>query len=171
MLTLRKSSEIAVKNMRNIGFSLSKVYSTLLEWQESVVEATEVSSSGDDVSNDSFSIAEPLPPSEHFFASARRSTRTMTSTLPNSVAIHSSAQLIPVVLSLIDLTLQLSSIREALEEGPKTTREIYRQAREALKLEGERWDTVKKQQEQSKDKALVSLTLQWTVHVANQLWL
>ncbi|RXW22998.1 hypothetical protein EST38_g2871 [Candolleomyces aberdarensis] len=149
----KETSEIAVKNMRNIGFSLSKVYSTLLEWQESVIETTETSSSSEDVSNDSFSIAEPLPPSEHFFAQARRSTRTMTSTLPNSVAIHSSAQLIPVILSLIDLTLQMTSIREALEEGPKTTREIYRQAREALKLEGERWDVVKKQQEQAKDKA------------------
>ncbi|KAJ2922753.1 hypothetical protein H1R20_g14379, partial [Candolleomyces eurysporus] len=150
---IAKTSEVAVKNMRNIGFSLSKVYSTLLEWQESVIETTETSSSSDDVSNDSFSIAEPLPPSEHFFAQARRSTRTMTSTLPNSVAIHSSAQLIPVILSLIDLTLQMASIREALEEGPKTTREISRQAREALKLEGERWDVVKKQQEQAKDKA------------------
>ena len=84
----------------------------------------------------------------------------MTSTLPNSVAIHSSVQLIPVILSLIDLTLRMPSIREALEEGPKTTKEIYRQAREALKLEGERWDAVKKQQEQSKDKALVRNTLQ-----------
>lgn len=155
MLILRQSSEVAVKNMRNIGFSLSKVYSTLLEWQESVIETTETSSSGDDVSNDSFSIAEPLPPSEHFLAQARRSTRTMTSNLPNSVAIHSSAQIIPVILSLIDLTLQVSSIREALDEGPKTAKEISRQAREALKLEGERWDMVKKQQEQNKDKALV----------------
>ncbi|KAJ2916808.1 hypothetical protein MD484_g3609, partial [Candolleomyces efflorescens] len=132
-----------------------KVYSTLVEWRESVVETTEMSSSGDDVSNDTFTIAEPLPPSEHFFASARRSTRTMTSTLPNSVAIHSSVQLIPVILSLIDLTLRMPSIREALDEGPKTTKEIYRQAREALKLEGERWDAVKKQQEQYKDKALL----------------
>lgn len=95
----------------------------------------------------------------------------MTSTLPNSVAIHSSVQLIPVILSLIDLTLQLSSIREALEEGPKTTKEIYRQAREGIKLEGERWDAAKKQQEGSKDKALVSVSLRSTMFVANSFCL
>lgn len=75
----------------------------------------------------------------------------------NSVAIYNSAQLIPPILSLIELTLELPSMREAIDEGSKEAREVTRKSREAKQVEAERWDAAKKVQERSKDKATVSL--------------
>ncbi|KAJ3518103.1 hypothetical protein NMY22_g13821 [Coprinellus aureogranulatus] len=142
-----EASQTAVRELRNGGFALTKVWATLEEWQESIA-----STYPDD--EEPFAIEEPLPPSEHFFAQARRSTRTMASAASsNTVAIYSSSQLIPPILSLIDLTLELPSLREAIDEGAKDARDVTRMSREAIKLEAERWDGVRKEQERSKDKA------------------
>lgn len=128
---------------------LTKVWTTLMEWQESIASLAHED-------EEPFSLEEPRPPSEHFFAQARRSTRTMaTAASSNTVAIYSSAQLIPPILSLIDLTLELPVLREAIDEGAKEAREVLRKSREAVKLENERWDGVKKSLERSKDKAAV----------------
>ncbi|KAF5317248.1 hypothetical protein D9611_003867 [Ephemerocybe angulata] len=143
---ISEASQIAIGSLRNAGFSLTKVWNTLVEWQESIVDATS--------DEDAVPLEEPLPPSDFFFSQARRSTRTMASAATNTgIAIYGSVQLIPPILSLIDLTLELPGVRESLDEGGKEAREIHRKSREAIKVEAERWDAVKKQQEQTKDKA------------------
>ncbi|TEB38255.1 hypothetical protein FA13DRAFT_1725894 [Coprinellus micaceus] len=142
-----EASETAIKELRNAGFSLTKVWTTLQEWEESIASTVPED-------EEPLSLEEPRPASEFFLAQARRSTRTMASAASsNSVAIYNSAQLIPPILSLIDLTLELPSMREAIDEGSKEAREVTRKSREAKQVEAERWDAVKKVQERSKDKA------------------
>jgi len=146
-----------------------KVWTILQEWQESINNAA-VPTSDEDASPEPFSLAEPHPPSEFFWTQARRSTRTL-GTAQDTLVVHSSAQMVPTILSLIDFVLPLSNVRDSLEEGIKESKEIVRKSREALKLESERWDAVKKQIEPSKDKLGVrtrSLSLSLCLTKANR---
>ncbi|EAU91718.2 hypothetical protein CC1G_04486 [Coprinopsis cinerea okayama7 len=88
----------------------------------------------------------------------RRATRGMTSATTmadgSSISILSASQFIPVILSMIDQLLQqdISAIREDLDEGLKTSKELVRKVRECVRGEGERWEVIRKERESMKDK-------------------
>jgi hypothetical protein len=62
--------------------------------------------------------------------------------------------MIPVVISLIHTALQTSIIREELDQGLKDNKDYGRDAKEAMKIENERWEKERKTIELgAKDKA------------------
>lgn len=47
--------------------------------------------------------------------------------------------MIPVLVSLIHSVLETANIREEIDQGIKDARDIARDAKEAIKIENERW--------------------------------
>jgi hypothetical protein len=48
--------------------------------------------------------------------------------------------MIPVIISLIHSVLRTANVREEIDQGVKDSRDIARDAKEAIKIENERWD-------------------------------
>ena len=70
-----------------------------------------------------------------------------------------TAQMIPVLISLIHSVLETADIREEIDQGIRDARDIARDAKEAIKIENERWEKEKeKEKEAQKDMDGVSKT-------------
>ena len=54
-----------------------------------------------------------------------------------------TAQMIPVLISLIHSVLETANIREEIDQGIRDARDIARDAKEAIKIENERWEKEK----------------------------
>ena len=63
------------------------------------------------------------------------------------VKVVHTAQMIPVLISLIDSVLETANVREEIDQGIKDARDIARDAKEAIKIENERWDKERKDRE------------------------
>jgi hypothetical protein len=55
--------------------------------------------------------------------------------------------MIPVLISLIHSVLETASIREEIDQGIKDGRSIARDAKEAIKIENERWEKEKERKD------------------------
>ncbi|KAH6913798.1 hypothetical protein BKA70DRAFT_1181501 [Coprinopsis sp. MPI-PUGE-AT-0042] len=174
------ASQTAIKALKPVGLHLTKIWSALQDWQ-STINAGVASTSyrppkviRDDVSTTSsltelsddedeesaVLLEEPKALSLVVLAAleqGRRATRGMTSataTTGNSVAIMSSSQMVPTILSLIDfvLGLGLENMKSDMDEGLKNPKELTRKVRECVKGENERWEAVRKERESMKEK-------------------
>ena len=77
-----------------------------------------------------------------------RSLRNVRPVEENTV-VH-TAQMIPVLISLIHSVLETADIREEIDQGIRDARDIARDAKEAIKIENERWE---KEKEKEKEEA------------------
>lgn len=94
---------------------------------------------------------DPLPPSSS--ATATRSLRSVRISTDTINVFHPS-QMIPVVTSLIHTALETSIIREDLDQGLKDNKDYGREAKQAMKIENERWEKERTTIEvRAKDKA------------------
>ena len=90
-----------------------------------------------------FTVTEPSPPPADavlFPIPNLRRTRTPDT----SINIMQSSQMIPVLISLINGALRTNIIRKEVEQGAKDNRDVAKDAKEALRLENERWEEEKK---------------------------
>lgn len=71
-----------------------------------------------------------------------------------SVVVHSTTQLIPQIMSLIEYALQGPSIRDDVAEGVEESKRIRSVAEEKIKLEKTIWTNVKKTWTEKRDAAL-----------------
>ncbi|KAF9051070.1 hypothetical protein BDZ89DRAFT_1126044 [Hymenopellis radicata] len=85
-------------------------------------------------------IPDPLPCPESAVIRSTRSTRDLS---PGAIHIAQSAQLVPVVLSLVEAVLQADAVRQELDAGLQRYRECIREKQEGAKKENERWEGVK----------------------------
>jgi hypothetical protein len=65
----------------------------------------------------------------------------------NIVNVVHTAQMIPVLISLIHSVLETANIREEIDQGIKDARDIARDAKEAIKIENERWEKEKERKD------------------------
>ena len=63
------------------------------------------------------------------------------------VDVVHTAQMIPVLISLIHSVLETANIREEIDQGIRDARDIVRDSREAIKIENERWEKEKEQKD------------------------
>lgn len=115
---------------------------------------SETGSNASDGSSDSDTVPtfpDPLPPPVN--AILARSTRSVANN-ENSVVIVNSAQMVPVIVGLIDAVMESAFVRSEIDEGTKMGKEAKREAKECAKIEEERWDAEKKvsDEAQGKDK-------------------
>jgi hypothetical protein len=71
------------------------------------------------------------------------------------VNIVNSSQMIPVLVSLVHSVLETALVREELDQGAKDAKDMTRDAKEATRIENERWEKERNSMEVApKDKAL-----------------
>ena len=87
---------------------------------------------------------DPLPAP----ASAMQNMRSMRNvrTVEDVNVVH-TAQMIPVLISLIHSVLETANIREEIDQGIRDAKDIARDAREAIKIGNERWEKEKEEKE------------------------
>lgn len=113
--------------------------------------ASSTGSNSSSISNLAF--PDPLPPP----ASTKvHNTRTMRSSGASSIAsqvyVAQSAQMVPVVVALIDAAIETDVVKAELDNGTKEGREKVREAKEKMKEENVRWEQVAKEALKVKEK-------------------
>lgn len=143
-----KAIRTGIKDVRSSGVNLNKIWRILESLRDSV-DASETGSDSSDSSDSDIvpTFPDPLPPPIN--AISARSTRSVTN---NSINIVNSAQMVPVVMGLIDAVLESVFIRYEIDEGFKAIKEIKREARDCAKNEDERWETERKSLGEAQDR-------------------
>ena len=70
----------------------------------------------------------------------RNSRRSLRQSETTVIQVTHSTQMIPVLISLIHSTLETTTIREEIDQGTKDARDFGRDARDATRIESERWE-------------------------------
>ena len=83
---------------------------------------------------------DPLPPPQYTKIHTTRSGALNGA----GVNVTSTAQLVPVILSLIEMVLNAQAIRDEFEEGVKEAKERIKEERERTKVIREQWEGMKK---------------------------
>lgn len=146
----------AMQDVRNSGANLTKIWTALSSLRAALGRPEEVSvgklqaekpSDDDDESSEDRIILEypdPLPaPANH--EHNVQSTRSAAAA-DISLVVH-SAQMIPVILGLMDAVMECYAIRVELDNGTKEGRERLRESREVIKLENELWKKLEESRE------------------------
>jgi len=140
--------------MRSAGVSLNKLWLNLLVLRDNVANifSSDVSTSGTPPSVwVPLTFPDPLPAPQ----SAMQNMRNLRNvrTVENVNVVH-TAQMIPVLISLIHSVLETAKIREEIDQGIRDARDIARDAKEAIKIENERWEKVKEEEQKDMDGVL-----------------
>ncbi|KAK0461333.1 uncharacterized protein EV420DRAFT_1267235 [Desarmillaria tabescens] len=129
--SIGKPVRVCSKDIRGSGANLNKIWDSLVVLRHSIENL-----------NGAVFIPDPLPCPDsavtHNTRSARGSNRP-----DSSIFIASSAQLVPVVLSLVESVLQTQAIRTEIEDGVRLGKDRTREKQEAVRKEHERWDSMK----------------------------
>lgn len=153
----------AMKDIRNSGVNMTKIWAILSTLRAALgpPDRSETVAAGDKDDDESsedriiFDYPDPSPPPVNYSA---RSTRSVsTDALP---VIH-TAQMIPVIIGLIETVLESHAVRTELEEGTKEGKEKFRESRECIKSANESWDLLKKSLEEAQEP---------DVSVADKMW-
>ncbi|KAF9527302.1 hypothetical protein CPB83DRAFT_856322 [Crepidotus variabilis] len=131
-----------LKEMRSAGANLNKLWSLLSALRDDVAKITTSESSS------CLTFPNPSPPPPN--AAPARSLRNVK-TSDDALHVAQSSQMIPVLLALINLALHTSSIRDEIDQGLKDNKDVTKDAKEATRLENERWEEVKKTMESPPD--------------------
>ncbi|PBK91410.1 hypothetical protein ARMGADRAFT_994204 [Armillaria gallica] len=129
--SIEKLIKVCSKDIRGSGANLNKMWDSLAVLRHSIENT-----------KGAIFIPDPLPCSDSAVTHNTRSSRG-SNRPDNSIFIASSAQLVPVVLSLIDSVLQTQTIRTEIEDGVKLGKDQTREKQEAVRKEHERWEGMK----------------------------
>lgn len=144
LLTCLQLIKATVKDLRSAGVNLNKLWAALASLRDNIGK---ISPPGEP----QLAFPDPLPPSAFNATTARplRNTRQPD----NSVNVVQSTQMIPVLVSFIHFVLEIAIIREDLDQCVKDSKDFARDAKEATRIENERWEKEKGRMETTKDKA------------------
>lgn len=134
------------KEMRSAGLGLSKIWQILSSLRDSL-DASEPDSSDDTDSDDSETIPsfpDPLPLPDSSVNNSRR-TRSTGSLIVDTV------QMIPVLLGLIDATVESTIMRAEMDKGIKEVKDVAREVKDATRNVNDGWEKAKKETENVKE--------------------
>lgn len=157
LLILWQRIKTTVKDLRSAGFNLNKIWNALFALREDITTICASGSSDSSSKSVRFDIPltfpDPSPPPNSTVATAR-SLRSLRQ--PENMAnLVSSTQMIPVLLSLMHQVLETAIVREELDQGAKDAKDMTREAKEATRIESDRWEKERNAMEIApKDKAL-----------------
>ena len=124
----------AAKAVKNSGANLNRVWGALASLRGALESGLPA-------------FCDPLPPPA---STTIRSTRSgIQGKDSHAVHISNSAQLVPVIVDLIEAAIDSPAIRDALETGPTEEKELSKDAKEAIANENARWKGLS----ETKDKA------------------
>ncbi|KAH7888731.1 hypothetical protein F5I97DRAFT_1803661 [Phlebopus sp. FC_14] len=132
-----KCLQAAIKSVRDSGANLNKIWAALanLRDRQNVLTPTPSNSRSPHFFS---SLPDPLPPSESATVIRTRSGRSSVHT--EGVNVGRTAQLVPVVAVLVNAAVETEAVREEIEAGIQKGKERARDAREAYRLENERFN-------------------------------
>ena len=127
---------------------MNKMWSTLASLRDDISRAA---SNIVIVSSQLLTFPDPLPPPAS--AALGRSLRSVR--VSNSmINVVQTSQMIPVIVSLVQSAIETKIIRDALEQGLKDNKDIARDAKEATRIENDRWEKERQTMDSgTKDKA------------------
>ncbi|KAE9411185.1 hypothetical protein BT96DRAFT_982958 [Gymnopus androsaceus JB14] len=165
------SATLAMKNtmkdIRNSGVNLTKIWAVLATLRaalgppDKVSETDKVDEHGDDESSEDRIILDYPDPSPPPANHSGRSTRSVST---DAFPVVHAAQMIPVILGLIETVLESHAVRTELEEGTKDGREKFRESRECIKLENESWDQLRKSLEEAQEPDVLKIKAERQAH-------
>ncbi|KZT29207.1 hypothetical protein NEOLEDRAFT_1175504 [Neolentinus lepideus HHB14362 ss-1] len=123
----KKAIKGAVKEIRNSGANLTKIWATLAVLRDSV-------SSGPHYRGVDF--PDPLPPPA---SAVFRSTRSGLGA-GKEIQIAASWQLIPVVLALMEALVPTKAVKEEIEKGMEKIKEVHKECKEEVRKDNEKWE-------------------------------
>ncbi|KAI0075121.1 hypothetical protein K474DRAFT_1664607 [Panus rudis PR-1116 ss-1] len=136
-----KAIKEAIKDIRLSGANLNRIWVAL----ESVRAVTNVAGSPYRVS-----FPDPLPPPPNVTYRSTRSAGNTKASAAN-VNVTSTAQLIPVIVKLIELAIPSPLIREAIDVGVAAEKELAKDVREAVSKEKAIWQETKDTEQVKRD--------------------
>ncbi|KAF8813926.1 hypothetical protein BYT27DRAFT_7084104 [Phlegmacium glaucopus] len=147
----------AIKTIRSAGVNLNKMWLNLVVLRDNVASLFSSTASTSHAEPSvwvplTFPDPSPAPLSATQHVRSLRNVRSVTSSGDIVNVVH-TAQMIPVIISLIHLVLETAIVREEIDQGIRNARDVARDAKEATRIENERWDKERKNMEDiSKDK-------------------
>jgi hypothetical protein len=132
----RKLIATVIKDIRATGINLNKIWTVLSRLRHAV----------DDSGNElEFSIPDPLPPPSSIIIHNTRNMRSARdSSGAASILVVQSAQMIPVVETLVETAIHTDAIREELESGVKEGKTLTRIVKEYCRQENEKREAERK---------------------------
>lgn len=132
---------------------------TLRDWQENSSTSSCSASTGFPLS-----FPDPLPPPESTSIIRTRSGANQSNT--GSINVLRTAQLVPVISALVSAAVDSEAVRQGLEAGSQESKERVKEAREALRVENERF-------EQEKGRAKGKRVIAYSLHygIALLMWI
>lgn len=112
---------------------------TLRDWQESAFKSSRSTSTSFPLS-----FPDPLPPPEPVFIIRTRSGNNQSN--KGNVNIIRTAQLVPVISALVNAAVESEATRQELEAGIQESKERIKEAREAQRIENERFEKEKERE-------------------------
>ncbi|KAG9316558.1 hypothetical protein JVU11DRAFT_2609 [Chiua virens] len=137
--TCIKSLLIGLLNMINAKGDREKIWAalaTLRDWQENASTSSRSTSIGVPLS-----FPDPLPTPESVFIIRTRSGANQSNM--GSINVLRTAQLVPVIAALVDAAVESETVRQELEAGIQESKEQLKEAREAHRIENERFEQEK----------------------------
>jgi hypothetical protein len=125
----KKSIQDAIRDIKASRANLSRIWSALAAMR---AESRKVDNKP--------IFPDPLPPPQHTKIHTTRSGALNGA----GVNVTSTAQMVPVILPLIEMVLNTQSIRDTFEEGIKEAKERIKEERERTKAIREQWEGMKK---------------------------
>ena len=125
----KKSIQDAIQDIKASRANLSRIWSALAAMR---AEFRKV--------DNKLIFPNPLPPPQHTKIHTTRSGALNGA----GVNVTSTAQLVPVVLPLIEMVLNAQAIRDEFEEGIREAKERIKEERERTKVIREQWEGMKK---------------------------
>ena len=118
---------------------------TLRDWQENAS-----TSSRSPPTSLPLSFPDPLPPPESVSIIRTRSGANQSNT--GSIDVLRTAQLVPVISALVNAAVESEAVRQELEVGTQESKERVKEAREANRIENERFE---REKERGKGKRVI----------------
>ncbi|KAF9227409.1 hypothetical protein BS17DRAFT_800432 [Gyrodon lividus] len=144
-----KHLRTAIKSIRDSGAHLNKIWAALAslrDWQENA------STSWRSITTTlPLSFPDPLPPPE--CATMIRTRSGANQSYTGSVNVLRTAQLLPVISALFNAAVESEAARQEIEAGVQAAKEQNKVAREAHRIENERFEQ-EKEREKAKGKKL-----------------
>ncbi|KAF8554735.1 hypothetical protein OG21DRAFT_1508623 [Imleria badia] len=137
-----KHLKATAKSLRASGAHLNKMWAalaTLRDWQENASTSSRTPSTSVPLS-----FPDPLPPPESVSIIRTRSGANQSNT--GSINVLRTAQLIPVISALVNAAVNSEAVRQELEVGTQESKERVKEAREAHRIENERFEQEKERE-------------------------
>ncbi|PPQ63665.1 hypothetical protein CVT24_004550 [Panaeolus cyanescens] len=135
-----KVIRLTIKELRAGGANLNKIWSALQSLRDSMKLPNVVEEKDPVIKLD---FPDPLP-TPVMLLSNGRNLRSVQNQPDNTTNIIHTTQLIPVVIYLMQASLETPLVREEIELGVKDAKDSVRDSKEAARLEQERWDVERK---------------------------